>query len=91
MWFVLIKYILQEVASAMEDPWEFLDPVDVISKLDAKFTELIESKKWAERKEALETFHKLLVDNPRLDPKQNYNENVELLKRVSKTKVHSCT
>ncbi|KAH7717073.1 CBR-ZYG-9 protein [Aphelenchoides avenae] len=66
----------------MDDEWEFLDPVDVISKLDAKFTELIESKKWAERKEALEIFHKLLTDNPRLDPKQNYNEHVDLLKKL---------
>lgn len=68
-----------------------LDPVDVIGKLPDNFHELIESKKWLERKEALEAFHKLLTDNPRLCPKQSYGETVDLLKKVRLEQAASVT
>jgi negative regulator of replication initiation len=71
-----------KVVEPEEDPWDMLDPVDVVAKLPANYAELIESKKWQERKEALETFLKLLTDNPRLDPKQSYGETVETLKKL---------
>ncbi|KAH7721531.1 CBR-ZYG-9 protein [Aphelenchoides avenae] len=64
------------------DWWELQDPVDVIGKLDAKFSELIESKNWADRKEALKVFYELLTNNPRLNQKQNYNGTVALLKKL---------
>uniref|UniRef100_A0A7E4UZT1 TOG domain-containing protein n=1 Tax=Panagrellus redivivus TaxID=6233 RepID=A0A7E4UZT1_PANRE len=64
------------------DPWEFLDPVDILPKLPENFNENLASKKWLERKEALESLLALAVDNPRLDPKVSYHEIVETLARV---------
>ncbi|KIH58944.1 HEAT repeat protein, partial [Ancylostoma duodenale] len=36
------------------DPWDFLEPVDVLAKLPADFITNIESKKWTERRDALQ-------------------------------------
>ena len=36
------------------DPYELLDPVDILSKLPKNFYELVEEKKWQLRKEALD-------------------------------------
>ncbi|CAI4224154.1 unnamed protein product [Auanema sp. JU1783] len=52
--------------------WDFLDEVDVLAKLPANFEELRESKKWLERKEALEQLANLIDANPRLSTKANY-------------------
>ncbi|VDK46823.1 unnamed protein product, partial [Cylicostephanus goldi] len=64
------------------DPWDLLDPVDVIAKLPADFSTNIESKKWTERRDALQAFLDLLTANPRLDPKASYGEHISLLKRI---------
>uniref|UniRef100_A0A914RZI1 TOG domain-containing protein n=1 Tax=Parascaris equorum TaxID=6256 RepID=A0A914RZI1_PAREQ len=55
------------------DPWDMLDPVDVISKLPDSFKEGVESKKWIERRDALQTLLTLCTDNPKLDPKATAN------------------
>eukprot|EP01088_Endostelium_zonatum_P012312 TRINITY_DN2649_c0_g1_i1.p1 TRINITY_DN2649_c0_g1~~TRINITY_DN2649_c0_g1_i1.p1 ORF type:complete len:1686 (+),score=552.57 TRINITY_DN2649_c0_g1_i1:94-5151(+) len=39
------------------DPWEAADPVDILSKLDAKFQNDLEAKKWSDRRDAF----KLLI------------------------------
>ncbi|PAA92043.1 hypothetical protein BOX15_Mlig004604g3, partial [Macrostomum lignano] len=46
-------------AAAAVDPYEFLEPTDVLSKLTKGFGDLIVSKKWQERKEALDEVDKL--------------------------------
>lgn len=67
------------------DPWEFMSPFDLLTKLPSSFYEQLESKKWSERKEKLEELEKLLKDNPRLEPNGAYGELVSTLKKVSTT------
>lgn len=70
-------------ATAKEaDPWDFLEPVDVLAKLPEDFNTNIESKKWTERRDALQAFLDLITSNPRLDPKASYGEHISLLKRI---------
>ncbi|EYC31023.1 hypothetical protein Y032_0004g1910 [Ancylostoma ceylanicum] len=64
------------------DPWDFLEPVDVLAKLPADFSTNIESKKWTERRDALQAFLDILTANPKLDPKASYGEHISLLKRI---------
>ncbi|CAJ0571285.1 unnamed protein product, partial [Mesorhabditis spiculigera] len=69
----------------MGDPFEYLDPFDVTAKLPANFYEEeggTASKKWQERKDAVEALLKLVNDNPRLDPKGNYGELISTLNRL---------
>ena len=65
------------------DAWDLLEPVDVLSKLPPTFMEGVESKKWQERRDALQTLLTLCTDNPRLCPKASYGEHVNILKRVN--------
>lgn len=44
----------QQQEAAAIDPWELLEPVDVVAKLSENFQEKLQSKSWQERKEALE-------------------------------------
>ncbi|XP_034051282.1 cytoskeleton-associated protein 5-like [Thalassophryne amazonica] len=62
------------------DPYELLDPVDILSKLPKDFYEKIEAKKWQERKEALEALE-TLVKNPKLEA-GDYGDLVKALKKV---------
>ncbi|KAK5976231.1 hypothetical protein GCK32_004661 [Trichostrongylus colubriformis] len=64
------------------DPWDMLDPVDVLAKLPDDFNTNIESKKWTERRDALQSLLDLITANPRLDPKASYGEHIALLKRI---------
>lgn len=63
------------------DPYELLDPVDILSKLPKDFYDKIESKKWQERKEALEALE-ALVKNPKLE-NGDYGEAIRALKKVT--------
>lgn len=62
------------------DPYELLDPVDILSKLPKDFYDKLESKKWLERKEALEALD-LLLKNPKLE-NGDYGEMIRALKKV---------
>ena len=64
------------------DPWDFLDPVDVLKKLPQNFFETLGSSKWLERKEALENLSKLLTENPKLDPQVSYTELSKKLSQI---------
>ncbi|CAI5438088.1 unnamed protein product [Caenorhabditis angaria] len=64
------------------DPWDFLDAFDVCEKLPDGFDTNIESKKWQERKEALEGLLALMTANPKLEPKANYGGLVEKLQKI---------
>lgn len=84
--FAFLGAQLSSAASAPSqevDPWEFLTPFDLSSKLPANFYEQLESKKWSERKEKLEELEKLLSDNPRLETNGAYGELISVLKKVS--------
>lgn len=67
---------------AEADPWDFLDAFDILSKMPEGFDTNIESKKWQERKEALEGLLQLIGANPKLDPKSSYGSLVERLQKV---------
>lgn len=62
------------------DPMDLLDPVDILSKLPKNFYDLLEAKKWQERKESLEALQKLL-ENPKLESGE-YGDVVKALKKV---------
>ncbi|XP_015113427.1 protein mini spindles isoform X2 [Diachasma alloeum] len=62
------------------DPYELIDPVDILSKLPKDFYEKLEAKKWQDRKEALETLETLLK-NPKLES-GDYGELVRVLKKI---------
>uniref|UniRef100_A0A1I7UF87 Cytoskeleton-associated protein 5 n=1 Tax=Caenorhabditis tropicalis TaxID=1561998 RepID=A0A1I7UF87_9PELO len=64
------------------DPWDFLDEFDLLSKMPDAFDTMIQSKKWQERKEALEDLSQLLTAHPKLDPKGSYGSLVEQLQKV---------
>ena len=44
----------EEEDSAADDPYDLIDPVDILSKIPKNFFELVEEKKWQLRKEALD-------------------------------------
>uniref|UniRef100_A0A3P8X5N1 Cytoskeleton associated protein 5 n=1 Tax=Cynoglossus semilaevis TaxID=244447 RepID=A0A3P8X5N1_CYNSE len=62
------------------DPYELLEPVEILSKLPKDFYDEIESKKWQERKQALEAIE-ALAKNPKLE-NGDYGDLVRALKKV---------
>lgn len=64
------------------DLWDLYEPTDVLSKLPENFNTDLESKKWLERKCALESFLQILTENPRLATNVHYNDIVSTLKTV---------
>lgn len=70
-------------STALEvDPWELLEPVDIVPLIARDFYTMLESKKWLERKDALDGVHQLLVNNPRLTPIGNVYDLVKALSIV---------
>ncbi|KAI5733008.1 hypothetical protein M8J76_006606 [Diaphorina citri] len=63
------------------DPYDLLDPVDVLSKLPKNFYEKVEEKKWQERKEALDALEKILTESPKIEP-GDFGELVKTLKKL---------
>jgi cytoskeleton-associated protein 5 len=63
------------------DPYDLLDPVDILLRLPKDFHEKLESKKWQDRKEALEALQGLLTANPKLVA-SDYHEVLNELKKV---------
>jgi cytoskeleton-associated protein 5 len=72
--------------SAVEtiDPYELMDPVEILSKLPKDFKEKLEAKKWQERKEVLDALLITLQKNPRLIPADYYELVGDLKKLVAK-------
>lgn len=62
------------------DPYELLDPVDILSKLPKDFYEKVEEKKWQERRDALEAVQKL-AESPKLE-QGDYSDLLRALKKV---------
>lgn len=63
------------------DPYELLDPVDILSKLPKDFYENVEAKKWQERKEALDALEHLLKSAPKLE-NGDYGDLVRALRKM---------
>ncbi|XP_028170913.1 protein mini spindles [Ostrinia furnacalis] len=63
------------------DPYDLLDPVEILSKIPKDFYDKLEAKKWQERKEALDSLDNLLKSAPKLEP-GDYADLVRALKKV---------
>ncbi|XP_068623237.1 protein mini spindles [Battus philenor] len=63
------------------DPYDFLEPVEILSKLPKDFYDKLDAKKWQERKEALDALEVLLKSAPKLEP-GDYADLVRALKKV---------
>ncbi|XP_014829255.1 PREDICTED: cytoskeleton-associated protein 5 isoform X2 [Poecilia mexicana] len=70
----------EEETAAAVDPYDLLEPVEILSKMPKDFYEKIEAKKWQERKEALEAVE-ALTKNPKLE-NGDYGDLVRALKKV---------
>lgn len=63
------------------DPYDLMDPVEILSKLPKDFYDKVDAKKWKERKEALDALEALLKSAPKLEP-GDYGDLVRALKKV---------
>jgi cytoskeleton-associated protein 5 len=63
-----------------------LDPVDVMPKLPKDLDEQFVSKKWQERKAALDMVHSILTENPKLTDNPDY---VQLIEQLTKVKINN--
>ena len=63
-----------------DDPYELLDPVDILERLPKNFFELVEEKKWQLRKEALDALLPL-SQTPKISSSGDYNELIRVLKK----------
>jgi len=61
------------------DPFSSQDPVEVLSKVPGNLEEQLDSKKWSDRKEALEALH-AVIGKPRLLP-GDYGNVLRMLKK----------
>lgn len=63
------------------DPYDFAEPVNVFGSRDfpADFEEMMNSKKWQERKETLETILKILTSSPKTQPDNRFDGLVDHL------------
>merc|ERR1712051_616191 len=66
--------------AATDDPYELLDPVDIMEKLPKNFFELVEEKKWQLRKEALDALLPL-SQTPKISPNGDHNDLIRVLKK----------
>lgn len=62
------------------DPFELLEPVEILNKLPSDFFANCESKKWQERKQALDSLQELLTPNPKIAV-ADYADLVKVLKK----------
>lgn len=62
------------------DAFDFADPVDITAKLPSNFKELLESKKWQERREALDALLEQAKTEKIMD--KDYSELITLLVKV---------
>ena len=66
------------------DPFDLMEPCDLLSKLPKDFKEKLEAKKWQERKEVLDAVLVVLQKNPRVMPADYYELVGDLKKLVAK-------
>ncbi|CAF3523710.1 unnamed protein product [Rotaria socialis] len=64
------------------DPFEMIEPVNILERLSKDFFEKLESKQWKDRKEVLDDLLTLLTQNPKPKPDSDYSELVKVLKKI---------
>lgn len=62
------------------DPYDLIEPVNILAMLPKDYYEKIEAKKWQERKEALDALLKL-SENPKLEP-GDYNSLIKSIVKI---------
>lgn len=67
----------------MDRHWNLLDEFDLLSNIPNEFHGLIESKKWSDRRDALQLIIDLCSKNPRLNCQGNYRELIKKFLEVS--------
>lgn len=70
----------EDGAAPEVDPYDLMEPVDILSKLPKDFYEKLEAVKWQERKEAVDSLEQLL-QTPKLE-NGDYGDLVRSLKKV---------
>jgi len=63
------------------DPFELIEPVNILERLPKEFYQKIESKQRKDRKEVLDDLLNLLTQHPRSTPETDYNEFIKGLKK----------
>ncbi|KAK5974299.1 HEAT repeat protein, partial [Trichostrongylus colubriformis] len=69
----VVESISEEVGTSASDhakdvdPWTLMDPTNVVEKLRQDFDELMASKKWQERKEAVDSMLSIVESAPRVE------------------------
>lgn len=80
---------MEEGNDEVDDPEEFLNPVNILCQLNKDFYEKLEAKKWQERKEAIDMLEGILSKAPKLESGE-YGELVRTLKKVRHVSYHTC-
>jgi cytoskeleton-associated protein 5 len=65
------------------DPLDYVDPIDITSKLPVDLEEQFVSKKWQDRKTALDLIHGILIENPKLADNPDYSPLIKQLTKVT--------
>lgn len=66
------------------DPFDLIEPVEVLSKLPHDLNARISSTKWKDRKEVLDEVHILLEKAPKLSTKDDYSDIVRIFGKCMK-------
>lgn len=80
---VEMEEAVQEEAQPAFDPFEMLDPIDVLSKFPSDLHERISSAKWKDRKEVLDEVVEVLSKAPKLVV-ADYSDFVKILSKCMK-------
>lgn len=66
------------------DPFELMDPIDVISKIPSNFSSKVSDSNWKERKAALEEVVAILSKAPKINPNDDYGDLIAIFSKCMK-------
>lgn len=72
---------MTDVIAPQVDPFDLLEPVDVVSKFPGDLSSRMASSKWKDRVEALEEVHEVLAKTPKIKP-DDFTEFMRILAKV---------
>ncbi|KAF6216569.1 hypothetical protein GE061_000912 [Apolygus lucorum] len=71
----------EDVGGETIDPFDAMDPIDILSQLPKGFYDQLEAKKWSERKEALDVLEKSLNEAAKIET-ADYGDLIRALKKI---------
>ncbi|UJR08232.1 hypothetical protein I4U23_012505 [Adineta vaga] len=77
--------IIEDTSAEMQedlDPFEMLEPVNILERLPKDFYDKLESKQWKDRKEILDDLLTLLTQNPKPTADNDYSELMKILRKI---------